>query len=87
MKHSRNDYRAPGAVRRLPGENFVDFSARQRAKRELGVPERHQLKIARDTLKMSDVGAFIMGGMDKPTARAVILELTGKPAKEESSEC
>ena len=48
----------------------------------MNVFDKHQLKIARDTLKMSDVGAQIMGGMDKPTARAVILRLTGKPAKE-----
>jgi hypothetical protein len=25
------DYEAPGAVRRLPGEKFADFAARQRA--------------------------------------------------------
>lgn len=48
----------------------------------LSVADRHQLKIARDTLKMSDAGARIMGGMDKETARAVILHLTGRPAKE-----
>lgn len=50
--------------------------------RRLNVFDRHQLKIARDTLRMSDAGAAIMGGMDKATARAVILNLTGKPAKE-----
>lgn len=44
--------------------------------------DRHQLRIARDTLKMSDIGASIMGGMTKDEARAVILRLTGKPAKE-----
>ncbi len=46
--------------------------------RKLTVPERHQLKIARDTLKMSDIGARIMGGPDKVTARRIIKELTGK---------
>ena len=51
-------------------------------KRELSVAEKHQLKIARRTLELSDVGAMILGGMDKPTARDVILRLTGKPAKE-----
>lgn len=55
------------------------------AKRELNVFDKHQFRIARDTLKMSDAGAMIMGGMDKPTARAVILRLTGKPTKEESN--
>ena len=52
-------------------------------KKELSVPEKHQLNIARKTLKMSDVGARIMGGMTKEEARAVILRLTGKPAKED----
>lgn len=52
-------------------------------KRQLTVFEHHQLKIARDTLKMSDVGARIMGGMTKDEARAIILKLTGKTAKED----
>jgi len=38
----------------------------------------HKLKIARSTLRMSDVGARIMGGMTKKEAKAVIKELTGK---------
>jgi len=33
-------------------------------KRSLSVPQKHQEKIALSTLKMSDVGAYIMGGMD-----------------------
>lgn len=48
--------------------------------RTLSVPERHQLKIARDTLKMSDAGARIMGGPTKAEAREIILRLTGRPA-------
>lgn len=51
-------------------------------KRKLEVPEKHQLKIARQTLKYSDVGAQIMGGMTKDQARQVILKLTGRAAKE-----
>lgn len=51
-------------------------------KRQLSVPEQHQLKIARDTLKMNDVMVNVMGGMTKAEARAIILKLTGKPAKE-----
>jgi hypothetical protein len=46
--------------------------------RHLTVPERHQLKIARDTLKMSDVGARIMGGPDKAEAKRIIARLTDK---------
>jgi len=46
--------------------------------KKLSVPEKHQLRIARKTLKMSDVGALIMGGPSKPEARQIILDLTGK---------
>ncbi len=36
------------------------------------VPEKHQIKIARATLKMSDAGALIMGGMTKNQARGLL---------------
>jgi hypothetical protein len=49
----------------------------------LSVCDKHQLNIAKKTLKMSDVGAMIMGGMNKNEARQVILKLTGKVAKED----
>lgn len=42
------------------------------SKQPLSVPERHRVKIAKDTLKMSDAGATIMGGMTKDEARAVL---------------
>lgn len=45
--------------------------------RELQVWEKHQLKIAKDTLKMSDVGASIMGGPTKEEARAIIIRIEG----------
>ena len=54
--------------------------------RELSVPQRHQLKIARDTLKMSDAGARIMGGPTKEEAREIILRLTGKKMAESEGE-
>lgn len=38
-------------------------------KTAIGVPEKHQKRIAIDTLKMSDAGANIMGGMTKEEAR------------------
>ena len=47
----------------------------------LTVPEKHQLKIARDTLKMSDAMVSVMGGMSKGEARQVIYRLTGKLSK------
>ena len=36
------------------------------------VAKKHQTKIARDTLRMSDAGALIMGGMSKAEARAYL---------------
>jgi len=41
-------------------------------KHKLSVPEQHQLKIAKRTLEMSDVGAMIMGGMTKQDARDIL---------------
>ena len=46
--------------------------------KNLSVPDKHQLRIARSTLKMSDVGARIMGGMTKVEAVAIITKLTGR---------
>jgi DNA-directed RNA polymerase subunit M/transcription elongation factor TFIIS len=54
--------------------------------RELSVPEKHQLRIAYDTLKMNDVMARVMGGMTKDEARAVIKRLTGRTVKESAVE-
>jgi len=51
--------------------------------KKLSVPEKHQLRIAQKTLKMTDIGALIMGGPSKDEARRIILDLTGKPAKED----
>ena len=51
--------------------------------RKLSVPQRHQLRIARKTLTLSDVGALCLGGPSKEEARRIILDLTGKPAKED----
>ena len=42
------------------------------------VARKHQLKIARDTLRMSDVGAQIMGGMTKEEARDFLRKYAGK---------
>ena len=36
---------------------------------ELTVPQQHQLKIAKKTLKMNDVMANVMGGMSKQEAK------------------
>lgn len=50
-------------------------------KKELTVPEKHQLKIARKTLKLNDAGALILGGPSKEEAREIIKRLTGKEVK------
>lgn len=50
--------------------------------RTLSIPEQHQLRIARDTLKLSDMGALIMGGPTKTEAREIIARLTGKPPQD-----
>ena len=50
-------------------------------KRKLTVPEKHGLKIARDTLRMPDVMARIMGGPTKEEAKRIIRKLTDKDYK------
>ncbi len=44
----------------------------------LTVPEQHQLKIAKDTLKMPDAMARVMGGSTKEEAREIIKRLESK---------
>lgn len=51
-------------------------------KRKLDVFEAHQLRIARATLKLSDAGARIMGGMTKDEAREIIRKFVGPDAPE-----
>ena len=45
---------------------------------------KHQIKIAKATLKMSDVGAMIMGGMTKEDARTILRENGIDPARYET---
>lgn len=40
--------------------------------KRLSVPERHMLRVARDTLKMNDVMARVMGGPSKAEAREIL---------------
>ncbi len=46
----------------------------------LSVPEKHQLRVARQTLKYSNAGALIMGGPTKDEAALIIYRLTGRCA-------
>jgi hypothetical protein len=92
---NRKTFRAASRAARLtrygaiPGAAAkpIHYLERSRARRhpnpkgrELSVPEKHQLRIARDTLKSSDAGARILGGPTKDEAREIILLLTGRPA-------
>lgn len=43
--------------------------------KELSVFQKHQKKVAIDTLKMSDSGALVMGGMTKQEAREFLLSI------------
>ena len=47
----------------------------------MNVFKKHQFNIAKDTLRMTDGGAYVMGGMTKEEAR-VFLERTMKWSKE-----
>ena len=46
--------------------------------KQLTVFEKHQLRIARRTLKMNDPMASVMGGMTKQEAREIIKKLDNK---------
>lgn len=56
------------------------------ARGSLTMPERHQLAIAKKTLKMSDAGAMVMGGMTKDEAREIVFNLTGKRPSEATAQ-
>jgi hypothetical protein len=75
--------RKMAAERRAAMEAFDrEFLKGNPGKTALSVPEKHQLRIARATLKMNDVMARVMGGMTKDEAREVIRRLTGREPKE-----
>jgi hypothetical protein len=52
--------------------------SRSQAIERLSVADRHQLKIARDTLRYNDVMVAVLGGMTKEQAREIITRMTGK---------
>jgi hypothetical protein len=49
--------------------------------RLLSVPDQHLLRIAKDTLRMNDIMARVMGGPSSEEARKIIKRLTGKEVK------
>jgi hypothetical protein len=60
---------------------------RREEARELSVADQHRLRIARQTLKMNDAMANVMGGMTKDEARKVVKELAGREACDDDSKC
>lgn len=71
--------KAKGVIKALP---ICETESENPYPKKLSVPEQHQLKIAKDTLRMPDAMAGVMGGPTKEQAREIIKELTGKEAKE-----
>lgn len=63
-----------GLLTKLPKDKYGEY-VDESIKEELSVPEKHQKKIAIDTLKMHDVGANIMGGMTKEEARKFLSKI------------
>ena len=51
-------------------------------KKQLSIPEQHQLKIAKATLKMTDVMARVLGGMTKEEAKEIVRKLEKHEPKE-----
>ena len=51
------------------------------ANNRLDTFERHQLKIAKDSMKLSCIGCWIMGGPNHVEAANIIKKLTGKVIK------
>ena len=43
--------------------------------------DKHQLKIARQTMKMTDAGASIMGGMTKAEAKKILAKAKKRSKK------
>lgn len=55
-------------------------------KTQLNIAKKHQKRIAIDTLRMTDAGAAIMGGMDKLQARFFLLQIGYSSAQIEAIE-
>jgi hypothetical protein len=51
-------------------------------KKNLSVFDKHQIKIAKRTLEMNDVGVMVMGGMTKAEARDILSKFNIKYKEE-----
>jgi len=77
--------KALDALKQIRGEsavrNFVKKVKSLKEAKKPSTPEEHQLKIAKDTLKMTDAMAKIMGGMTKEEAKRIIEKFSKKGKK------
>ncbi|KKL26373.1 hypothetical protein LCGC14_2395950 [marine sediment metagenome] len=67
---------AKGAIKELPICEAESGNPHNPGR--LTVPEQHQLKIAKDTLRMPDAMVGVMGGPTKEQAREIIKKLESK---------
>lgn len=51
----------------------------RKGRRELSVPEKHQLRVAERTLRMPEAMRGVMGGPSRKEAEEIVERLTGKP--------
>jgi hypothetical protein len=63
---------APAPTKPPTEEKKPEAGEKSEGIKPMGVPEKHQLKIALDTLKLNKVGAMVMGGMNHKEAVAFL---------------
>ena len=65
----------PKAKKKGLSEIVAGLREAKKKRRKLTVPEKHQLAVARKTLKMPGAMAGVMGGMSKEQAREIVKKL------------
>lgn len=89
---NQNSYAWQGVEKDPPGTYSYEYSRGYRdgwwnayktmpMSKSLTPEEEHQLKVAKDTLKMPDAMAAVMGGPTKEEARRIVIELEAKKRK------
>lgn len=58
MCKTTKDYRAPGAIARLPGERWADFDARQKAHRAENAPPPKRKRVSRAKAKIRSAETY-----------------------------
>ena len=77
-RYIENLEKVKAGIKEIPSCEFGVTKGNPHNPRRLTVQEQHQLKIAKDTLKMPDAMVGVMGGMTKEQAREVIKSLERK---------